>query len=195
MRKTVKKTLGVLLLAVCLGLAGYSPALAVPMASLKLVNAPAGVGDSFQVEVWLNGDGIGLDFLSFGFDVAFDAGGFYNYDGYTIGSGFDDDSVMSGNDVAGSVFPGITDDDVLLATLSFSTLAIGADVLNVTGLYDGVFSGLYYELPDLNLAGYDIAASLRISTQTDPVPEPGALYLASIGLLGFAYVNRKTLLK
>jgi hypothetical protein len=163
-----------------------APAIAAPVANLSLVDTPMGIGDTFAVEVWADGDNIGLDLVSFGFDVSFESGDFFNYTGYILGAGFDDDSFGSGN-VAGSAFPGIAENDVLLATLSFESVAIGTDTLNVIGLYDGAFSGIYFELEDSSLVGYDINQSIEISN----VPIPGAMILMCSGLVGLIRVNRK----
>ena len=182
------KILGLLVLTMVLGVCLCGPAMAIPTASLNLVGSPSAVGDLFEVEVWVDGDDIGLDLLGFGFDVSFDSIGIFDYTGYTIESGFDDDSFGPGN-VAGSAFPGIAEDDVLLATLSFETLALGTDTLHVLGEYDGMFAGLFYELADP--PGYDIEASLTISTESAPVPEPSTLLLIGSSLLCLAAMGRR----
>lgn len=161
-----------------------------PMVNLVLVDAPSNVGDTFEVEVWADGDNIGLELLSFGFDVLFSNGSVFNYDGYTLESGFEDFSSGAGN-VTGDVFPGIPENEVLLATLSFSTLALGTDTLSVIGPYDQHFGGLYYERPDWSIDGFDINATLTISVGVTPVPEPAAIFLISTGLLGWAGFKRK----
>ncbi len=177
-----------IVLTVLLGMLWAAPALALPMANLALVNTPAAVGDAFQVEVWADADGIALELLTFGFDLSFAQGDVFQYLGYEIESGFDDFS-MGEENVTGDVFPGIADDDVLLATLSFTTLALGIDTLHILGLYDGEFSGLYYETPDFDLTGYDIDASLTIETGT-PIPEPASWLLILAGITGLVRLNR-----
>jgi hypothetical protein len=190
--KMKQKLLRVIILMMFQGLFFGSVAMAIPLASLNLTNLPAGIGDTFQVEVSANGDGFGLDLLSFGFDVTFDQGGVFDFSGYTLGTGFDDDSFGSGN-VAGSAFPGIANNEVLLATLSFTVIASGTDSLHVIGLYDGMFSGLYYELDDGGLIGYDINDSLNITVggASTPVPEPSIMLLFGTGIAGLAAVRRR----
>ena len=166
-----------------------SSALAEPMVSLNLLDSYITVGESFDVEVWADGDDIGEGLLAFGFDVSMDYGTCFSYNGYAVESGFDDDSADGFNphDVGGSVFEAIFDDDVLLATLSFSALAAGTDHLNIWGPNDLDFSGLYYEV-----GLFDINASLAITiTDSVPVPEPSTLLLVGAGLAGLVGMRRK----
>jgi len=168
-----------------------STALAVPTVYLDLLDSSIVVGDTFQVQVWADGDGSGLDLLSFSFNVEVGSAGIIEYTGYTLESGFDDDTWFTGDDVAGSIFPGLTDNDVLLSTLSFTALSIGTDTLSVVGLYDEIFSGLYCELEDWSIDGYDIDDSLTVTINAIPISEPSTFLLLGVGLLGLIKSNRK----
>lgn len=189
-----RKKLYVLLSAVFWGLFFSATASAVPTVHLDLLDTSISVGDTFQVEVWADGDGFGLDLLSFSFDVETTSTGIIGYAGYTLESSFDDDTLFTGSDVAGSIFQGIPDNDVLLATLSFTALSAGSDTLSTVGLYDGFFSGLYYEPPVWDTMGYDIDASLAVTISPAPIPEPPTVILCGIGFLGLIgcrLINKK----
>lgn len=130
----------------------------IPTASLNLLDSNIEIGETFDVEVWVDGDSITEALLAFGFDVSIDDGSYFSYDGYVIESGFDDASnPLNLNNVAGSVFTGITDDDVLLATLSFTAFVAGTDTLNILGLYDGFF-------PDCFMKIFPVMTLTRLST-------------------------------
>jgi|WetSurMetagenome_2_1015567.scaffolds.fasta_scaffold16742_4 hypothetical protein len=178
------KNLKLFLLTIISGILFSVPAMAIPTTNFNQVNSPNSVGDTFDIEIWADGDNMDLGLLFFGFDVGFDKGGIFNYTGYTLGSAFSEDDSLGSNNVAAFAFPAIAENQTLLATLSFSTSSLGSDTLRITGLYDGLFSGLYYELMDGELIGYDINSSLTITTsepEPSPVPESSTVLLLSAG--------------
>ncbi len=161
-----------------------SKASPIPYTDLKLLTNPDSiiVGDTFDLEVWAHGEGIGQDLIAFGFNVSFAGGSYFSYDSYAMGSGFSDDS-FGVNNVAGSVNSGIKNDDVLLATLSLTAIREGADILNVLGVYDASFSGLFYQDD-----GFHIIAPLAL---TSKVPLPSTIILLGTGLFALVAARKR----
>ena len=185
------------MLALVLG-CSYLPmhSTAAPIVNLALLDTDIAVGDSFDVGVWVDGDGIGLELLAFGFDVN-TTGGFFTFDGYSIESGFDDDSPFVPPAIAGSILPDPSSapvDDLLLATLGFTATAVGTGSLQTLGLADGLFFGLAYEIDPITIGWYDINASLDIAikpaTSSNPIPEPPPMLLLSAGLVVLSWLSR-----
>ncbi len=185
------------LLAGCLLVSIAIPAWAIPVTNLISLDSDITVGESFEVQVWVNDDIIGVDkvLTSFGFDVdPSDSLSLITYDDYTMGPQFLDDDILP-NDVNGFAFPAVGDDDILLATLSFTAGPMaGLETLTVQGLFDGMFEGLYYlGLPDLTELNFNIDASLDlvIGEAVASVPEPSTVVMMGLGLVGTALIRKK----
>ena len=195
MKQTIVKISVLILL---MGSLFAAPVSALPMVSLKLAETTSiSVDDVIEILVVADGDDIGLDLVSFGFNVDITDSGLdgynFSYEGAAIASGFDDDSGFTDTAVSGSAFPGISEDEVLLTTLLFAVDSAGIETISVSGIYDGMSLGLYYERPDWNLTGYDIDASITIEVSggSQPVPEPMTFLLLGVGLLAISGVKNR----
>ena len=156
---------------------------------LNVLDSNIVVGDNFNVEVRVDGQGIGEDLLGFGFDVAV-GGTACSYTGYQMGSGFDDISdPFNTNNVTGMVIPGISDDDVLLATLFFSADAAGNGLLSISGPYDGFFYGLFYEESGIGISAETNIVISEMGPSAVPVPAP--ILLLGTGLIGITWTRRR----
>jgi len=145
-------------------------------------------GETFKIEVWANNvfDAFPSDeVLAFGFDVANSYPSIIRFDSATVGPLFNDDSAFFANtDVAGSAFPGILDDSILLATLNCTALSLGSSQLGIASDVTDFNEGLSY----FNAGNVDITSSKNINV----VPEPSTCLLVCSGLAGLVFLrNRK----
>jgi len=161
---------------------------AYPTLTLEVLDPLIYPGETFEVNVVVDGvtdvDPIlGPDeLLAFGFDVVYPASFVFN--GATVGPSFFDDSALFPNtDVAGSTFPGISGDDILLATLSFTPSVTGTFTLgifsDISDPNEGLFTWLYPQI--------DITNSVDVNV----VPEPATLLLVGAGIVGLGVIRKK----
>lgn len=137
-------------------------ATAVPITNLVLSDTSVQVGEQFELDVWIANDVVGEEFLSFGFDLL-PVSPLISYSGYTLSLDFADVSFGVQN-VSGLAFPGIIDSNILLATLMFDAIDVGVANIEVAGLFDGAFYGLFYEG-----SGFDIASQTSITIEPAPI--------------------------
>lgn len=161
-----------------------------PVASAVLVGPTSNifVGDTFDVDVFANDVGDEDKLLAFGFDLDYGSTAFA-FNGATMGSllFFDDSLLFSDTDVAGSNFPGLSGDDILLASLSFTSLTAGTFSLGITSSSLDLNEGLTTLLgPKI-----DMTQSLFIEASDAPIPEPSTILLLGSGLVGLAFYRRR----
>jgi hypothetical protein len=166
---------------ICASLIFLSQSLyAVPSASLLLPNGLVMVGDDFEIQLILDGDGIGEELLAFGLDVLAD-NGVVSYQGFSLTADFTDASFGASN-ISAFAFPGVADNIVLLATLSYKALTEGFAMIGVEGIFDGIFNGLYYQQSSFDLTA-QASITVVAKSSTPSIDEPSHLLYSLIGLL------------
>ena len=176
---------------------------AVPIVSLDVSSTDINVGDTFAIDVIIDGV-TDIDpfmgwpdlILAFGFDVDY-TGTEFNYNSATVGASFFDDSgLLIGTDVAGSTDPfgtSVDGDNILLATLNFTSLASGDYSLGIlsdmSDPNEGLITWLY---PQIDITS-SINLSVAAASSPAPVPEPATMLLLATGLVGFAGFRKKIL--
>ncbi|GAB5451357.1 MAG: hypothetical protein Hals2KO_16850 [Halioglobus sp.] len=167
---------------------------AAPIINLVPSSTVLGFNQSFTVDVLVSGVEALDPLLAFGFDVNAESG--LSFTGATVAAPFFDDSAFfPTTDVAGSVFPAVSGDDILLGSLQLSTgstegmwaVAIGTSAGDL-----GVSEGLFTLLGTTDIAGR-VAVEVKRGMQLGPAP--GTLLLDLAGLLGvrFAGYNERAI--
>lgn len=164
----------------CLTTSAY----ALPMVSLIPSTSVLGFNQTFTVDVFVSGIASTDQLLAFGFDVGVDAG--LTYSSASVASPFLDDSgFFPTTDVAGSAFPSIFGDGILLSTLSLTT-GTTSGLLNLAVLttpHDLGFSEGLFTLG----ATYNIGETATVEViGSSTVPLPSTLLLMGLGLFGLA---------
>jgi hypothetical protein len=161
---------------------------AVPVISLSPSSTSLGLNEAFTIDVFVDGVELADQLFAFGFDVSAQTD--ITYNSATVAAPFFDDSgFFSTTDVAGSTFPAVSGDGILLATLDLTTGT-------TTGLLDvSIFStaadfGLSEGLFTLSTT-YEINETATVEVIGDAaVPLPSTAFLIGLGLLGMVRRTR-----
>lgn len=175
-------------LLACLLFSAIEFAWAAPTIDLQVSDSTLTVGEDFSISVLVSNIESTDQLLAFGFDVAADP--LFSFLGGAINTAiFTDDSIFfPTTDVAGSAFPAISGDNILLATLSFKAVSAGTASIGIFadaadfGLYEGLFT-------ENSIFAISNVKNLNVS----PVPEPETwgMLLSGLGLVVFAARRKK----
>jgi len=160
---------------------------AIPIVKLEVPDSFIAPGEVFVINVIADGvtdldPFLGSDeLLAFGFDVISPSSVTFN--GATVGHGFFDDSALFlDSDVAGSAFPGISGNDILLASLSFSATSVGSYLIGIQSDIFNPNQGLITWLhPQIDATTFSLVSV--------SVPEPSTMLLLLLGLVGAGVVR------
>ncbi len=193
------KRISALLLTIFFVAFGSSLVQALPVVSLDVLSPIIYAGDTFEVNVVVDGVTdfnplLGADYInSFGFDVVSDPELTYNPPAIVDPAFFDDSGFYPFTDVAGSNFPDpfvfgddeVFGDNIVLATLSFTTSVAGTYTLGIASdlsdFDEGLDTWLYRQL--------DMTTGINIDVAQ--VPEPPTFLLLGSGLVGLGFVRRR----
>ena len=184
--KKINKEICLLMVAGLL-LFSTTHALAIPIVKLEVPDSFIAPGEVFVINVIADGmtdldPFLGSDeLLAFGFDVISPSSVTFN--GATVGHGFFDDSALFlDSDVAGSAFPGISGNDILLASLSFSATSVGSYLIGIQSDIFNPNQGLITWLhPQIDATTFSLVSV--------SVPEPPTMLLLLLGLAGAGVVR------
>lgn len=178
----MKKNITLLVSLTLLSMIFTVPALSAPVVSLELSGNPVSVGTAFDIRVIASGLEVTDPVIGFGFDLDYDDSVFV-YNGASVNSSFIDNSgAFADTDVAGSVFPGISGDDIFLTSLSFTPQSAGDFSLGIVSDMDNPNQGLFTVYDKIDMSG---------DVTVNATPIPGAVWLFASGLVGLAGIRRK----
>ena len=162
---------------------------AMPMLSLIPSGTTFGFNEAFTVDVFVSSVEATDPLLAFGFDVESEHGLAFN--SATVAFSFLDDSdFFATTDVAGSMFPSISGDNILLSTLSLTTGATeGFLELSIfTTPADFGFSEGLFTL----MSTFDIDQTVTVEVvRGATVALPSTMLLMFLGLLGVQLRSRR----
>lgn len=178
----------VAVLLICLA---HNPAYALKMADFEISDSSITVGDRFDVAVSVYDDGTLADLTGFGFDIRLDqTTSVLGYTGYTMGPDFLDAPDPFNPDFVGGLYIGFGNagQSVELATLSFQALQAGTGTIDIFGMFDDMFYGLFYSVGYDDIIGglgdESIQGNVDVTVNAAPVPEPSTIILMLTGLAG-----------